>query len=256
MFSLLRQILKYKNNLIRNFFKSKIKKELNYYYTVYYDKNKSFELSQLCSYYKTNKGYVIENKKDSNFKNLPTNLCHGYSDFYQDIFHLSRNYVKKVFELGIGSVDYGQIYNMNPLGKNYRLGGSLRMWRDYFNNAHIFGADIDKKCLFKEERIDTFFVDQSNKESILLMWKSIAENNFDIIIDDGCHRFDETIIFFENSIDKISNNGVYIIEDILLSQRKKFLNFFKNTNYNFKFIDFYRPKGKILNDTLLMITKY
>ena len=48
----------------------------------------------------------------------------------------------------------------------------------------------------------------------------IGEDEFDIIIDDGCHRYEETINFYENSIDKLKDNGIYIIEDILLSQRK------------------------------------
>ena len=30
---------------------------------------------------------------------------------------------------------------------------SLRAWRDYFKNANIYGADIDKGILKDEERI-------------------------------------------------------------------------------------------------------
>ena len=87
------------------------------------------------------------------------------------------------------------------------------------------------------------------------MWNLIGENDFDIIIDDGCHRFEETIIFFENSINRLSETGIYIIEDILLSQKKKFLNYFKETEYNVKFITFNRPGHNPLNNHLIMITK-
>ena len=38
------------------------------------------------------------------------------------------------------------------------------------------------------------------KDSVINMWKQIDENEFDILIDDGCHRF-ETIM--ENSIIKL-----------------------------------------------------
>ena len=89
---------------------------------------------------------------------------------------------------------------MNNQGENYKTGGSLRMWRDYFKNAKIFGADIDKDCLFNEDRIKTFYVDQSDKDSIINMWKQIDENEFDILIDDGCHRFEETIIFLKTQL--------------------------------------------------------
>ena len=66
----------------------------------------------------------------------------------------------------------------------------------------------------------------------------IKENDFDIIIDDGCHRFEETIIFFENSINRLSETGIYIIEDILLSPKQKFSNYFKETYYKFKSLNY------------------
>tara|TARA_B100000965_G_scaffold403439_1_gene431509 strand:- start:1085 stop:1843 length:759 start_codon:yes stop_codon:yes gene_type:complete len=249
----IRKIFKYKNQILRSFFsRSKIQDVLDHNYTIYFNKNKSCELSKLCNFYKTNKGYVLGEPKS---KHIDLRNCHSYSDFYSDIFLISKKHVKKVFELGIGSVNTKKEYNMSFVGKDYISGGSLRVWREYFYNAQIYGADIDKECLFTEERIKTFFVDQGNKDSVNLMWNNIKENNFDIIIDDGCHRFEETIIFFENSIDKLHNNGVYIIEDILLSQRKKFLNYFKNTDYNFKFVNFYRPNIRILNNSLILITK-
>ena len=87
------------------------------------------------------------------------------------------------------------------------------------------------------------------------MWNQIGEDEFDIIIDDGCHRYEETINFYENSIDKLKDNGIYIIEDILLSQRKKFLEYFKLKKSNFKFVDFYRPDTNLQNNALIVIRK-
>ncbi len=250
---LLRKIFKYKNIILRQFFsKSKIKKFYNHSYTVYFDKKKNNLLSKLSNLHKTNKGYILD-QTDPNALNIKS--CHNYSDFYSDIFLLSKNHVKKVFELGIGSIKSNQDYNMIHQGTNYKTGGSLRMWREYFKNAEIYGADIDKDCLFSEERIKTFYVNQGEKDSIKLMWDEINEDNFDIIIDDGCHRFDETITFFECSINKVNENGVYIIEDILLSQRKKFLDYFKKSNYSFKFLNFYRPDTSLQNNALIMVTK-
>ena len=44
-------------------------------------------------------------------------------------------------------------FNMTASGKP---GASLRVWRDYFNNAQVIGADIDKRILFlKIELIPT-----------------------------------------------------------------------------------------------------
>ena len=246
-----RKLFKIKNIFFRRLLsKFEIGKFNNHNYTIFYDKQKNNELSELASLHKTNKGYLLNQLGSTN---LDKKGCHNYSDFYSDIFYFGKNHVKKVFELGIGSTNYSQKFNMNHQGENYKTGGSLRMWRDYFKNAKIFGADVDKDCLFNEGRIKTFYVDQSDKDSIARMWRQIDENEFDIIIDDGCHRFEETIIFFENSINELRKGGIYIIEDILLSQRKKFLKYFKSNNLNFKFIDFYRPDAKLQNNSLIII---
>ena len=117
------------------------------------------------------------------------------------------------------------------------------------------GADIDKETLFDEDRITTSYVDQSNPKSILEMFNKFKIKEYDIIIDDGCHRFDETIIFFNNAINKLSNKGIYIIEDIVPSQRKKFLKFFKPLNFQVKLINFDRPKKNILSNCLITIRK-
>ena len=51
------------------------------------------------------------------------------------------------------------------MSSNGKPGASLRVWRDYFYNAEIYGADIDKTN-FSEKRIKTFFVDQLDKKEI------------------------------------------------------------------------------------------
>ena len=239
---MLRKLIQIKNNLLRRLLLDRRTLGLiKYKYSTYYSKQERCELSELCFKYTSDKGYVQnQDKIDKNFK---IHNYHNYSDYYSEIFSLSRNNIKKVFELGIGNVNKENIYNMNMLGDQYSPGASLKVWRDYFKNAMIYGADHDESALFNEERIKTYYVDQANTETILEMWKKINEKDFDIIIDDGCHRYEETINFFENSKKFLRKDGIYIIEDIVPSQRKKFLNYFKNENYDFKFIHFSRPEG-------------
>ena len=249
---MLRKIFKLKNKLIRRIFLDKtISGHIKYKYTTYYSKKDNCELSNLCAKYLSDKGYILsQGTKDKNYK---IKNYHNYVDYYSEIFSLSKNNIKKVFELGIGNINNKSIYNMNKLGDNYLPGASLKVWRDYFKNARVFGADIDKSALFEDERIKTFYVDQSKKDSIQKMWGEINEKDFDIIIDDGCHRYEETIIFFENSKKFLRSDGIYIIEDITPSQRKKFLKYFKDKNYDFKFVNFYRPEGKLDVNSIITI---
>ena len=250
---MLRTILKKKNEILRKFFFNKITLSFfNHKYTSYYVKKDNNELSKICQKYLANKGYNISQLKNSNFK---LEFFQNYSDYYSELFHHNKDIIKNVLELGIGSIDKNNQYNMNMLGKNYKPGASLRVWRDYFKKANIYGADIDKKTLFNEKRITTTYVDQSDPKSISKMFKKFKVKKYDLIIDDGCHRFDETIIFFKNAINKLSNNGIYIIEDIVPSQRKKFLKFFKSSNFQVKLINFYRPKNNILSNCLITIRK-
>jgi 23S rRNA U2552 (ribose-2'-O)-methylase RlmE/FtsJ len=100
-------------------------------------------------------------------------------------------------------------------------GASLRVWRDYFVNSAVFGADIDKNILFEEDRIKTFYVDQLNENSIKEMWSNINKSNFDIIFDDGLHTFEAGMTMFINSFDKLRKNGIYIIEDVNFVYLKK-----------------------------------
>jgi predicted methyltransferase len=103
------------------------------------------------------------------------------------------------------------------MGENGKPGASLFGWRKYFSKGTIFGADIDKSILFHDDRISTFYCDQTTPNIIHDLWENIElKDNFDIIIDDGLHEFYANKCFFENSIHKLNPNGVFIIEDVLL----------------------------------------
>ena len=250
---LLRKIFKQKNDFLRKLFFDKNTLEIfNHKYTSYYDKKDNNELAFLCNKYFANKGFEVSQIKDADFD---LGYYQNYSDYYSEIFGLNKNNIKNVLELGIGSIDKDNLYNMRSLGKNYKPGASLRVWRDYFENAMIYGADIDRSILINEKRIKTTFVDQSKKETIIEMYKTFGVESFDIIIDDGCHRFEETINFFTNSINKLSKNGIYIIEDIVPSQRKKYLNYFKQSEYDIKIINFYRPRKNLSSNCIITIRK-
>lgn len=136
---------------------------------------------------------------------------HNYTIVYFELFKDVVVSTKNLFELGIGSVNP----RINSHMKNtYKPGGSLRGWREFFTNAQIYAADIDKDILQPEERITKFYVDQTNPAVINKMWEEVGSINFDIMIDDGLHTYSANNTFFEHSYKYLTNNGIFIIEDI------------------------------------------
>jgi hypothetical protein len=146
---------------------------------------------------------------------------HSYHTIYEKYLSHLKNEPLNLFECGIGSRDPKIPSNM-AYG-NYKSGGSLRDWRDYFPNAQIYGADIDIKCLFEEERIKTFYIDQLNDEIIKTAFSNL-EIQFDIMVDDGVHHLKYNYNLFKNSFEFLKNDGLYFIEDVKDREANNYLN--------------------------------
>ena len=157
---------------------------------------------------------------------------HNYTRLYSQLFEHIRNKNINLFELGIGSNNVSIPYNMGSMGTP---GASLRGWKEYFCEGKIYGADIDKDILFQEDRIKTFYCDETSITDVQNLWDTINEK-MDIIIDDGLHEFKHNLFFLENSINRLNSGGFYIVEDVCESDliywekelpqlRKKYKNF-------------------------------
>lgn len=161
------------------------------------------------------------NRSDKGEVNIESSW-HNYTPFYYSIFNDMRERRLRVFELGLGTNNVNIPSNM---GKDGRPGASLYGWSEFFPNSSIFGADIDANVLFNTDRINTFYCDQTNVQTIKRMWKTPKLiDDFDIIIDDGLHTFDANVCFFENSIHKLKRTGYFIIEDICKHEEHLFVN--------------------------------
>ena len=57
------------------------------------------------------------------------NTTHSYIELYQELLYSKKETATNVLEIGIG----------NFKEKN---GGSIKLWRDFFTNATIYGLDI------------------------------------------------------------------------------------------------------------------
>jgi hypothetical protein len=144
----------------------------------------------------------------------------NYTTYYYAILSPLREQPLRIFEMGIGSNDTMVPSNMGPDG---RPGASLRGWKAFFPKAQVFGADIDRKALFSEERIQTFYCDMTKPEQISAMWKEPAlARSLDIIVEDGLHVFEAQVTFFENAVQKLTKGGVYIMEDVAAKDIPRF----------------------------------
>ena len=179
------------------------------------------------------------------------NLHHNYSEFYSEIFYHNRKKIKNFLEIGLGTNNINLPSNMGEDGKPL---ASLRAWKDFFENANIYGADIDKDILKDEERIKTFYVDQTNPKTIKEMFEKMNVKKFDVILEDGLHEFNANICFFENAIDYLSDDGIYIIEDVYFKDQDKFIKYFENTNYLYSVTDIYH-KQNIANNCIIIVRK-
>jgi hypothetical protein len=203
-------------------------------------------LSELCEKHGSDKGFLNFGFKNKPYQSHP----HTYTTYYHSIFNLSKENIKLVFECGLGTNNPNLKSNMTETGIPR---ASLRVWRDYFFNAQIYGGDIDKDILFKEERIKTFYVDQLNTNSIKSMWETIEVENFDIIIDDGLHEPEANFNFFINSFHKLKKNGVYVIEDV----SSKYLGYLQNKlkNYDIDVVVLFSKYKKLHHDNNLIVIK-
>jgi hypothetical protein len=158
---------------------------------------------------------------------------HSYLDTYENLFKDKRETATNILEIGIAE------------------GGSLNLWRDYFNNAHIYGIDIADKRFNDVDRITCLFNTNAS-----LFNTEYFKDKFDIIIDDGSHNLTDQCVFIEKYLPLLKDDGILIIEDV---QDIQHLNIFTNiTPEEFKpYIETYDLRKNIgrYDDILFVINK-
>jgi hypothetical protein len=156
---------------------------------------------------------MAKDLKDAFQQNGSDKYIHDYHFLYSYIF--SNFKIKKLVEIGLGSIDKNILSNMGNFGKP---GGCLRAFSEILeDDAVIIGLEIDEKALFNEKNIKTYKFDQLNINDI----NKFVSNNpegFDLVIDDGLHSnisFINTIYMSQKILNK---NGLIVIEDIFAEQ--------------------------------------
>ncbi len=149
------------------------------------------------------------------FENNQGRLIHKWMHYFE-IYdrHLSRFKNQEVYILEIG----------------VSQGGSLQMWKNYFGEkAVIYGVDVNQRCKqFEEDQIKIFIGDQANRNFL----RSLKDKcpRIDILIDDGGHLMAQQINTFEELFPHLSEDGVYICEDLHTSYWAGFGGGYRNPN--------------------------
>jgi hypothetical protein len=215
-------------------------------YNVEYNRQRRNLLDTLCEQYGSDKGYVVYDCEKP-YSWYP----HNYTDFYIDLFGHCRQYIKAVFECGIGTNNTEYNSNMTKTGKP---GASLRVWRDFFYNAQIVGADIDPGSLFSEDRIHTVCMDQTNSIEVYNVFSRLP-HRYDIIIDDGLHEFTAGYNMFNIAKDYLTDNGVYIIEDVKQHDLQTYKTVFRHSDYIVRYVKLLRDYESVNDNNIIVIKK-
>jgi len=150
---------------------------------------------------------------------------HTYLDVYDEIFLPYKEEKLSFSEIGI------------------LRGESLKLWHEYFTNGKIYGLDTFeragwndwKECSMDDVKqnllgYDRVYLNQVhsfsghdqdiNKRSIF--FDSLDNKQLDVIVDDGSHELLDQVNTFEAFVKNLSNDGLYVIEDIGITNGSNF----------------------------------
>ena len=126
---------------------------------------------------------------------------HSYIDLYDKLLNKRKETAFNILEIGI------------------YLGGSIRLWADYFTYATIYGLDTMP--------IDYVWNGIRNKKNIILHTSTNAYDEeyfnytllqknikFDMILDDGTHTLEDIKTFIRLYSQLLTDDGILIVEDI------------------------------------------
>jgi len=154
-------------------------------------------------------GKKYDTDKSSQRSNVTNSRhCHPYTLFYDSLFKNKKTETLKMAELGILE------------------GASLRMWQEYFPNADIYGFEYNLQFIshfrnsFDNTRITLSEINVNDSESITDAFNKI-DVDYDIIIEDTTHQFEDQIRVIKNVYNRLKPGGIFIIEDIFKSYKQQ-----------------------------------
>jgi hypothetical protein len=134
------------------------------------------------------------------------NTAHSYLDLYGKLLKNKQHTATNVLEIGIG--DFGP--------KN---GGSIKLWRDYFTKATVYGLDIlpiDRVIdeLKTDPRVILYTSTNAYDETFFNENFLSKGMKFDFMLDDGPHTLESMKTFIRLYSKVMADDGILIIEDV------------------------------------------
>lgn len=140
---------------------------------------------------------------------------------YNNDKSLHKHAYTSIYNLLFSNIRYESIY----LGEVGILDNhSMLCWREFFPNAKLFGFEWFDSRLEKaiNDGIDCTYIkmDVTNPSSIEKGLTNV-NNQFDILIDDSTHVFEDQIKFINVAYKYVKPGGFLIIEDIFINADEK-----------------------------------
>lgn len=119
---------------------------------------------------------------------------HTYLDVYDQLLAHLRDKEIALLEVGV-------------LG-----GGSLRLWREAFPRARVYGIDNDVRRRWGVvEGCTVLEIDACDRQAADAHFE---DGSLDVVIDDGSHEIEEQLLTFGWYYPKLKPGGLYVVEDL------------------------------------------
>lgn len=134
------------------------------------------------------------------------NTTHSYLDLYETLLCDKKETAKNVLEVGLG--DFKE--------KN---GGSVKLWKQYFKNATVYGLDIlslDRVVDDLKNDPRVVLLTETDAYDFKFFYNQFLEKNikFDFMLDDGPHTLESMIKFVLLYSQIMTDDGILIVEDV------------------------------------------
>ena len=196
-----------------------------------YGLNETKDLGKLFDFFNSDKGNQFENQYAHPSKRTSSKIKgHGYSIFYQKYFENLRSNNLKILELG-----------------SFHGNASAALYF-YFKKSKLFAADIYPDLFrYRSNRIENFYVNSSDENSIQKNIIDKFSDNFDIIIEDAGHSLKDQIISLFMLFKKLNSGGLFIIEELDFPDTRKDMNLMNEKPTLREILLKFKKEKKLLN---------